>query len=387
MTASASAAPAAGSPLLNRIRNGPSGLGLRGIWVALLLFVASNIFIFAVGQVDHSFFGARSQHLADFCQWDCTWYETILDSGYYLQLPGNRHPNWPFFPLFPLLAFAVKHLIGVSTPLALVISSRLAFFTAILSFLLLVRDEMENLSDYLLAGALVAFNPYVIYAHSGYTEPLYFTLCALAFSLLSQKRWIGSGVAGAFLSATRLPGSLFAIAYLITSLREGGLRRFVRGRPLAVPLGLLLCPLGLVLFALYLHHHTGDVLAFVHGQSAFVGGVTPGNPLRVLWLALLAGRWKRLWAVMALAGFAASAWLFKLRRPEMGIYLVFALLMPLTVMVASFPRYLWWQPPFLYAIFTFLKRYSALWVIYLVLATAAAALMVLAWFSGRVIVI
>lgn len=132
---------------------------------------------------------------------------------------------------------------------------------AIYAFLLLVRDGADSTADRFRAGSLVAFNPYLIYAHAGYAEPLYFALLALAFFLASRGRWIASGITGAFLSATRVIGFLFSISYAVISLRDVGWRDGWRKSDLNRIIGFLLCPLGTAIYMLYMYHLTGDALA------------------------------------------------------------------------------------------------------------------------------
>src|ERR1700751_2844797 len=101
-----------------------------------------------------------------------------------------------------------------------------------------------------------------------------------------------------------------------------------------------------------MHDHTNGALDTLHIQEAWLP--TLGNPLRVLWesLAGLSGSpWPRLWGLMTLFALLASIWLFKMRRAELGIYLVLAILVPLSATYTSLPRYIWWQPPLLYAIY------------------------------------
>lgn len=354
------------------------------IWVAAVLFMASNFFVSSFARIARWELGAPSATLGSLCRWDCGWYASIISSGYdempHAHAAGDA-ANWPFFPLFPVLSMPLTRLPGVPLALAAVIASKIALAAAIWSFLLLVREHMSETFDYFLAGGLVAFNPYVIYGHAGYAEPLYFALCSLGFWALGRDRWIESGLFGALLSATRMVGFLFSISYLVACLKRVGLRGITRDRTLAIPLGLLLCPLGMVLFALYMYHHTGDALAFEHIHVAW--HKTPGNPLGILWTALVDRGWTRVWAIMAIGGFAASILLFKIRRPEMGVYLTGAILMPLAGGITGMPRNIWWQAPFLYAIFTLLKRYRSLSLIYMAFTAAMASIMVFWWFSEK----
>ncbi len=118
--------------------------------------------------------------------------------------------NWGFHPLFPLTAYPFRHWLKLSLPMSLVFASKAALLFAIYSFLLTAGDQAETTADRFRAGSLVAFNPYLVYAHAGYAEPLYFALLAFAFYLASRRRWIASGIRTALLSATRLIGFLFS---------------------------------------------------------------------------------------------------------------------------------------------------------------------------------
>jgi hypothetical protein len=146
-----------------------------------------------------------------------------------------------------------------------------------------------------------------------------------------------------------------------------------------------LCPLGTALFMLYMYHLTGDALVQLHIQVAW--GKTPGNPFHVLWMCLSSHHWPRVWGVMVLASFAASAWLCKLGKPEFGIYLALAILIPLSASYWAIARYIWWQPPFLYAIYYTLKRHAAWWPIYTAFASGMGVFMISAWFTGHEFVV
>lgn len=63
-------------------------------------------------------FGSAERGL---CQWDCEWYVHTIQHGYDLEPPLMRtqdlaradQANWAFFPLFPLLAGALKLTMGL----------------------------------------------------------------------------------------------------------------------------------------------------------------------------------------------------------------------------------------------------------------------------------
>jgi hypothetical protein len=352
------------------------------LWVTVVLFVSSYFFMASFSKIANWTTHVDSQHVASFCRWDCNWYETVAEDGY--DSSPHRHPrgdaaNWAFFPLFPLSGRVFVRAFHPGWGVAVIIASRIEFFFAILAFLVWMRSELNGAKEYLLAGSLVAFNPYLIYAYAGYSEPLYFTLVCVGFILLQRHRWIASGLAGALLSATRFVGLMFAVSYLVVSIRDVGWRSVLRDRSLTVLIGLLLCPLGLVAFSLYLYHLTGDALAFTHIQVAW--GRTLSNPIRLVVGSFYQYHWTRVCAVMMCVALGLSVWLMKV-RPEYGIFLALTIVMPAAS--GSFdgmPRYIWWQPPFLYAVWILLRNRPFVWTAYYMFAGAIAAVMLLQWFT------
>ncbi len=359
--------------------------------VALVLWVGSNLFTYGFAKFATWEGAANYQHMSDLCRWDCDWYRSILQYGYFHNIAQARafHPeqpdwlavNWPFYPLFPLTAALLRGALRLSPAASLVLASKLELLFAIWAFLVMFSGELETTQDKVRAAALVAFNPYLIYAHVGYTEPLYFALIALSFYFASRSRWLAAGTMGGLASATRVTGFLFSVSYGMGWLRQHQWRFSWRNLHRNAVIGLLLCPLGMATFMLYLHARAGDVLAFKHAEISW--GRTVGNPVSTLIFCFHQPHWLRVWAVMVVVGWLTSLWLFKLGKPEMGIYLALVLLLAASTGYWSMARYLWWQPPFLYALYRLLRRSGPAWLVYIALASGMAALMVVAWFSGH----
>lgn len=353
------------------------------IWVAIVLWLASNVFVTGIAKFATWEGGASYHSVADLCQWDCGWYGSVLEHGYDHAPHNDGTANWLFHPAQPLAAYPFRYWLKLPLPVSLVLASKAALVFAIYGFLLMVGTPTDSMEDRFKAGSLVAFNPYIIYAHAGYSEALYFALLAFAFYFAGRKWWIASGMMGALLSATRMIGFLFAVPYAMMSLGRDGLRKF----DLNKLVGLLLCPLGTALYMLYLYHHTGDALAQVHIHVAWVG-TSLVNPVQALWVALAQHHWPRIWGAMALGGLGASAWLFKLDKPELGTYLALSILVALSGGslaggLYGMARYIWWQPPLLYAIYRALSRYTGCWPIYTAFASGMASFMIWGWFTGH----
>ncbi len=363
--------------LRNWIRRHPE------LWVTVVLYFASCFFMHGFGQVAHWTEGARQGTLLDDCQWDCAWYAGITERGYDKQPwpKAGGSASWAFFPLFPMSATVLKHAFRMDPITATVLASKLELFGAIFAFVLWLRPYLDNNNERFFAGALVALNPYLIYAHAGYSEPLYFMLACLGFWALDRQKWILAGLFGAALSANRSVGLFFALVYGIVALRDVGWRGILKDRSLRIITGLLLCPLGLVLFAIYLYYRVGDALAFAHVQVAW--GRNWMNPFTLLWQTYQVHGWPRVFAGMAVAGFLVSLWLMR-KRPELGIFLAVSVILPCASgSLYGFPRYLWWQPPFLLVIYLWLRRSLPAWIVYLAFAGGMAAIMILAWFAKK----
>jgi hypothetical protein len=86
---------------------------------------------------------------------------------------------------------------------------------------------------------------------------------------------------------------------------------------------------------------------------------------------------------MIVTSLMASVYLFKLHKPELGLYLALVILLSCSGGYYAVARYVWWQPPMLYAVYLAIRRYPIWWTIYLVFASGMASFMIIEWFSGH----
>jgi len=367
--------------------DGPPGrLDASGskVLVALTLFglseIATRLFVLGYG---HWVLG-QSLGVRSLCRWDCGWYGTIVLHGY--DAVPSRHPagdaaNWAFFPLYPLLAGLWHRLAGLGFEDSLLITGALALPVCIYLFIELVEANDIPVGPWV-SGSLVAFNPYALYAHTGYSEPLYFALCTGALLALERDRWLAAGLLGGACSATRLAG-VFLVLPMVARLVGHGDRSSgpaEGGARLEPLLAIALVPLGPALFGWHLYARTGDLLAFAHIQVAW--GRTLQNPLLVWWQALVDGGWLRVFALVAALALLAAAYLCLRRRIGYGSYLAAAVMLPLSSSVWSIPRYVFWQPVFL-LVLAELVRWRPLRRVLLPLLWVGFFLMIAAWFSGQ----
>jgi hypothetical protein len=321
---------------------------------ATLLFAANQLFELFFWRINHV-------AVASWCKYDCNWYRSILEQGYHLTPAGpalNNAANWAFFPAFPLLA-KILALAGLSDGLALMVTSRVLFLLSLYLFMKFAQAYSTRVSP-LLAGAVVAFSPWAVYAGTGYTESLYLCLTCGAFCALRRDNLVVAGLVGAGLGATRFVGAAFGFSFLAHLVR----RKFWTWRPAAISravFALGLVPLGLALFSLYLYWLMGDGLAFMHIQHAW--GREVGSVLENISNGLRSGGSQWVFAVTTLAGVGASLILLVQRRYELGLFALLAVLIPASTSMASMPRYVMWQAPVLLLLAEAVSLRRA-WVLY-----------------------
>lgn len=341
--------------------------------------IAISVAFFALNQlIEIVMISTKGVSYTSLCYWDCHWYKSILDHGYDLKPHAHERgdaANWAFFPVFPLIAHGVKLLTGASAELALILTGKLLFLLAIPAFVKLCMVHDRSASPAVCA-AVAALNPYAVYGGTGYTESAFLLLSCLSLIFLKQRRYILSGLCGGILSGVRVVGLALGFAYVIFAAPHALREPNARGRIL---LGLLLIPLGLALFMLFLHALMGDALAFSHVQRAW--SRQPQNPFTVL-IYGYSNEPKVLafYANIALA-FAAIAYQMWKRNYELAAFSLCCTLLPLSTGLWAMPRYVWWQAPVLMAVADFASIGRLAYVI-IPLFAAGLAFMYHAWLRG-----
>jgi hypothetical protein len=217
---------------------------------------AENAVKFDAPQLTHAF---ADPLLAPLARWDAVWYLRVADSGY-----GGSEARAAFFPLYPLLVRTLATPFGAS-PAALLVAAYAVALGAFLAALnLLYRLVALELGPPLARPALLllAVFPAALYFGAPYAESLFLALSVGAFYAARTSRWAGAGACAAAAAATRNSGVLLMLPLAIVwwSSRE----RDARGAA-----WLLLAPLGLGAYALYLGLAEGDALLFLHAHEAW----------------------------------------------------------------------------------------------------------------------
>jgi Gpi18-like mannosyltransferase len=196
--------------------------------------------------------------------WDTQWYIDISQRGYAWHKAAGTSPT-AFFPLYPLLIhIGVWALHRSALAIALLISNA-AFLAALVYVWRLTAWETGRRP----AGRAILYLstfPTALFFFAGYTESLFLLLTAGSFYYLRRGQWLMAGALAGLASGTRVTGILLMLplAYEYLRSRNFSLRRLDAGL-----IGLLLAPLGLCAFMLYLGKTVGDPLAFSHYQAAW----------------------------------------------------------------------------------------------------------------------
>lgn len=315
--------------------------------IALLVFLWNQFFELII-------LVSNEQPYARLCDWDCGWYGSIVYNGYDLEPHAHERgdaANWAFFPAFPLVASILARLGPWTTEFALVVVAKVFFFLSIFAFVKFATLYAPRVSPWV-AGAVAGLHPYAIYGNVGYTESMFLFFSCLSFIALKQQKFEAAGLAGAVLSAVRPTGVLFGLAYLIAVFRRvptaGPLERLRMG------FGLLLVPLGLALFMVFLYYRMGDGLAFSHVQIAWER--VPSNPFKYLVVGMQASDpLPQLWAWMTVFALVMIAYLVLTKEYGLAVFSLCATLIPLSTGLVAMPRYLWWQAPLLLVVAKFLS--------------------------------
>lgn len=331
------------------------------------------------------------------CVWDCDWYSSIIRDGYHLEVGTPEQPeraNWAFFPLYPLLAGALVHGLGLTPPLAgFVLSNLLTIATAILA-----RPLLGSERAYWFFVATLMIGPFSVLFSSLYTESLFILLTLLSMLALQRGKYLTAGGWIALLSATRVTGVLMVfglVAQMVVDHRKAGKRwrdlptRALRDTDLT--LAIALAPLGLFAYMAFLWLHMGDALAFSHIQRGW--GREMEGPLSAV-ANVFAGGWAMKyytllqwsWVLVGLAGLVLSALLAIRGRLAEAIFCTLSILASLSSGVGSMVRFVAGLLPLGMMASELLTRWRWLAWVALLVAILLDAVVTLGWFNRSMFV-
>lgn len=315
---------------------------------------------------------------AAWSQWDSRLYLSIVTLGY--QYPPGEYANMAFLPLYPLLIRMALPLTGGDAVAAGLLVTHCALLAAALIFADVVRRDFDAQIAYRSIATLLCF-PTSFFLGAVYAESVALALLALALWGLRRRRWMLAGVAGFFLSLTRLPGVLIAPVIALAVLEHAGWRRPPLARVYLAP---LLPALGLGLFMAYQWWRFGSPFLFMQtqrdiwDQQLSLPWVQPRMMIETIVAGAdhWSGRWPtRFFQLLVWLAFAGLTAVVLRRMPLVYGLTTISMLAPayLTNVSHSLPRYVLLALPAFVAAAVLIERRPVL------LLATPVALMLLAW--------
>lgn len=203
--------------------------------------------------------GLAAPLLAPLARWDAVWYLRIADSGY-----GDVRARAAFFPLYPALVRGLSAPFDASPGALLVAAYAISLAAFLGALVLLHRLVTLELGAPLARPALLLLGvfPAALYFGAPYSESVFLLLAVGAFYAARTERWAVAGWCAAGAAATRSAGVLLMLPLVL--LWWGSRER--RPRDAA---WILLAPLGVAAYALFLQLAEGDPWRFLDVQDAW----------------------------------------------------------------------------------------------------------------------
>lgn len=200
-------------------------------------------------------------------RWDGGWYYSIAKHGYNFT-PGQPS-NAAFFPLYPMLMRGAHLLIQSKSDAgwfhAGVLVSNVALLVALGYFYLLVRMDYDEVIARRAVLYVLVF-PMTLFLSAVYAESVFLAAAIAAFYYARNGRWWLAGMLGCAAALSRPPGCIIffglAAEYFI---QTGYSWRKIRSD--ALPL--LLVPIGVLAYAVFLRVRAGAGSAFIQSQQAW----------------------------------------------------------------------------------------------------------------------
>lgn len=195
---------------------------------------------------------------------DGGWLYSIACCGYEpAPFDALVYHNWAFLPFYPLLWRAVAFFTGGYALTSVALSTALFFFGLIAVYkTALAFGEDSGTAER--AVFYLAIFPLSYFFSLPRTESLFLLLSASCFLAARRERWGVAGILGALACITRVNGILLLPSILILYFQQ---TKRLKLRPAL--LWLLLMPLGIIAFMIYLKAHAGNAFAFLDVQAAW----------------------------------------------------------------------------------------------------------------------
>lgn len=238
------------------------------IWNILLIVI--TYFSAKIFSLQPDFLGGR---IVNYLSSPYLWVRANFDGNYYMTIAriGYEPFTYFFFPFYPILIRFVSVFVGTSLFSYLISGifvSNLLFVLGIVGLYKIVNAEKNNRVAKLTIILLLIF-PTSFYFGAVYTESLFFALSVWSLFFAVKRSFLPAAILAGLASATRIVGIVLFIAIVIEYFNI----RFAWKLPklkIKKDIGwLLLAPMGLVIYMIYLYLQTGDPINFFSSITIF----------------------------------------------------------------------------------------------------------------------
>lgn len=200
------------------------------------------------------------------------------DSGHYQSIITNGYTSTTaaFFPLYPLIAKALTYG-GLSPAASLIVVSWACSVLAAIVIYRWIAFELQQrkikMSPWIALGLIAAF-PTSFFLTVGYGESLFLLLTMGSLYAYRRGWYLASGVLVGLATASRVQGGVLALFYLADIIIQKRHHEWQRYLPI------VLAPIGIVAYMIFLGQQFGDPFAFIAAQRHW--GRLDGNILQNL---------------------------------------------------------------------------------------------------------
>lgn len=332
--------------------------------------------------------------------WDSGWYLDIVENGYRLSQitegPMIGQANYAFFPLLPILTKILGIILfGNYKLVGLIITISTSFIVVIYLYklvkLLYDKEKAISATQYLIvfptSFLLIAF----------LSESLFLALLCMTLYYSYKDNWKLAIVLAVLTTLTRSVGMFVGIPMLFAYFKNNFIGGIIKPRKLIQALfkpnilSLLLIPLSLIAFMLYISSITGNLFSIFSIQEAWGRYLT--NPFRVLSLGIYGQGFNATFSTM-FALLCIILLLIGIRKVPIGIWIMGFLFIfipvvnsPNVFQLYSFPRYVLVVIPMYLILANFFKLNSLKEKIVFIIFLIFQVFLAIQWTMGSSLVV
>lgn len=246
-----------------------------------IIFLISRLLLFITYIIYVNVFKDAAGFEAILGRWDASYYVDIVKNGYSLPKDYNAQINLAFFPLYPMVCkvFDILTFSKNTFLVCVIVSNVFIYFASVISYKYLLfyrKYKKENIfgKSYTIVWLLM-LAPFTIYFATAYTESMFVFFVVATFYLLKKEKFLFAAILIILATLTRSLGIALIIPLIMkmySSYKKENKKEIFVIHILKEPIKLfsiIISPMGIFLFSLYMYYFFGDALAFKNVQVAW----------------------------------------------------------------------------------------------------------------------